>query len=205
MLIPLPDLIKKYHLNLNGVLHLGANEAQEAGTYYDCGINKMIFVEALPDIASKALANVAKYFESQVIVACLSDREENVTFNIANNGAQSSSFLELGSIHKKQHPEVKYIGTLQVTTKRIDEIAIDWDGLDYLVSDLQGVDLRAIRGMGKHLEQFKAANIEVNNDYVYDQCDLIGEMDAYMKSFGFDRVETKWVGQWADAFYLKPS
>lgn len=202
MLIPLPDLIKKYDLQLNGVLHLGANEAQEAPTYAECGIKKMIFVEALPDIAAKAKMNVKEY-DAQVIIACLSDKEETVVFNIANNGAQSSSFLELGEIHKRQHPEVRYVDSITMTTKRMDEIAIDWSGLDYLVSDLQGVDLRAIRGMGEHLNQFKAATVELNNDYVYMQADLIGELDAYMKSFGFERVETKWVGQWGDGFYIR--
>lgn len=203
MLIPLPDLIKKYGLQLNGVLHLGANTAQEASTYDACGIKRMIFVEALPDIAAKAKANVQAYPDAHVIIACLSDKEETVTFNIANNGAQSSSFLELGDIHKRQHPEVEYVGAMTMSTKRLDEMAIDLSGVDYLVSDLQGVDLRAIRGMGEHLHQFKAANIELNNDYVYKDCDLIGELDNYMKSFGFMRVEAKWVGQWGDGFYVK--
>lgn len=202
MLIPLPDLIKKYNLQLNGVLHLGANECQEAKTYQDCGIKKMIFVEAIPDICMKAMANVREY-DAQVILACLSDKEENVIFNIANNGGQSSSFLQLGQIHKDQHPGVKYVDTMAMTTKRFDTIDVDLTGIDYLVSDLQGVDLRAIKGMGKLLEKFKACTVEINNDFLYENCDLVGEQDAYMMEFGLHRVETKWVGQWADAFYVK--
>lgn len=202
MLIPLPDLINKYDLNLRGVLHLGANEAQEADTYDKCGIKKMVFIEALPDICEKARLRVQSY-NAEVIQACLSNNVEDVTFNIANNGAQSSSFLNLGEIHKQQHPEVEFIGSVKMITSRLDSLDINWEGLDYLVSDLQGVDLRAIEGMGDKLHQFKAANIEINNSYVYENCDLAGELDSYMKSFGFERVETKWVGQWGDSFFVK--
>lgn len=202
MLIPLDILIAKYNLTLNGVLHLGCNTAQEAKTYHDCGIKKMIFVEAIPDICMKAMANVKDY-DAQVILACLSDKEENVIFNIANNGGQSSSFLQLGQIHKDQHPSVKYVDTMAMTTKRFDTIDVDLTGIDYLVSDLQGVDLRAIKGMGKLLEGFKAATVETNNSYVYQDCDLSGELNAYMLSFGFECVETKWVGQWGDSIFVK--
>jgi FkbM family methyltransferase len=202
MLIPLNELIDKYHLKLNGALHLGSNEAQEAEMYDIVGISKMVFIEAIPDVCDKARKHVKNY-NAKVIQACLSDHEEQVTFNIANNGAQSSSFLQLGEIHRKQHPEVEYVSSLEMTTKRLDTLDIDWEGLDYLVSDLQGVDLRAIRGMGDRLHQFKAATIEINNSYVYDECDLAGELDAYMLTYGFHRVETKWVGQWGDSCYIK--
>jgi FkbM family methyltransferase len=201
-MLMLPNLLNKYDLNLKGVLHLGANEAQEAETYFQCGIKKMVFIEALPDICEKAIARTSKY-DAKVIQACLSDKVEEVTFNIANNGAQSSSFLKLGDIHRRQHPEVEFVGEVKMTTSRLDTLDISWEGLDYLVSDLQGVDLRAIKGMGDRLNQFKAANIEINNSYVYEDCDLAGELDAYMLSLGFHRVETKWVGQWGDSFYLK--
>jgi FkbM family methyltransferase len=202
MLIPLNELMDKYHLKFNGVLHLGCNEAQEAEMYDIVGIQKMVFIEALPDMCEKARLKV-KNLNAKVIQACLSDREENVTFNIANNGAQSSSFLKLGDVHRQQHPEVDFVGSVEMTTKRLDEIEIEWGGLDYLVSDLQGVDLRAIIGMGDNLAQFKAATIEVNRDAVYDGCDMVEEVDRYMGIFGFSRVETKWVGAWGDSFYVK--
>jgi hypothetical protein len=44
----------------------------------------------------------------------------------------------------------------------------------------------------------------VNSDYVYKDCPLIGEIDEYLKNFGFERVETVWENgcKWGDAFYI---
>ena len=46
---------------------------------------------------------------------------------------------------------------------------------------------------------------EVNEDYVYLECALISEIDSYLSTFDFVRVETSWYQncKWGDAFYIK--
>ena len=45
---------------------------------------------------------------------------------------------------------------------------------------------------------------EVNRVDVYKNCAKVDELDEFLKSFGFIRVETTWDGiTWGDALYIK--
>ena len=54
------------------------------------------------------------------------------------------------------------------------------------------------------LNNFDYAYLEVNSDYVYKNCALVGEIDEYMLKYNFKRIETKWTKEkWGDALYIK--
>lgn len=101
---------------------------------------------------------------------------------------------------------------------RLDEFFHDWcspgndfiphlsEGLDFLNMDIQGAELKALRGMGDILKQFKWAYLEVNKAELYKGCALVEDIDLYMLSYGFRRVETSWTGaMWGDALYCHKS
>lgn len=208
MLIPFKDIVRKYG-KPNGVLHLGANIGEEAQAYHENGVGKVIWFEGNPELYETLNANISKYPGQGAYNHCVGDYDGETVLHISNNGSQSSSVLELGT-HKTAHPEVYYVKDVLVKINRIDSLfpwGIDGSlsGLDFLNIDLQGYELQALKGMGKILEYFKYAYLEVNKEELYKGCALIGEIDAYMKSFGFKRVETKWAGNtgWGDALYIK--
>ncbi len=205
MLIDIKQLAKKYNINSKGVLHIGAHLGQEADTYAELGMSKMIFIEANPAIYNKLLVNIQKYPEAIAINACISDQEgQGIDFNIASNDGQSSSILNLGT-HKDLHPDVSYVGKMGLRTTRMDTILknMDISGVDFLNIDIQGMELPALKSMGELLKQFNYAYLEVNREQVYEGCAEIGEVDAFLKDFGFVRKETDWVNGWGDAFYVK--
>jgi FkbM family methyltransferase len=198
------ELMERYKLHPKGILHVGASEAQEAEAYHALGISRMIFVEAIPEVYIRMLSNISRYPNAEGINACVSDTStKGVTFNIANNSGQSSSLLEFG-LHRALHPEVEFSGTMKTNTVRIDELGLDLKDVDYLVTDLQGCDLRAIKGMGTLIDGFQAVYSEVNRGQTYINNDTIEEMDEYLGQQGFDRVEMVWVTEsWGDALYLR--
>lgn len=203
MLIPLQKLINRYGVKPSGVLHIGGNIGEEAPQYSKAGITKVIWVEANPDIFTKLQANIKAYQGHSAILACVGDQDgKEVTFHVANNNGQSSSYLELGT-HRQQHPDVHYIKDVPMTTKRIDLLNLDLSGVDYLSMDIQGAELMALRGMGELLRQFKWAYIEVNRAEVYKGCPNVNEVDLFLNGFGFKRVATEWCGNWGDGFYMK--
>lgn len=217
MLIDFRKLFPKHGINPKGVLHVGANVGEECEVYIELGLYKQVWIEASPGIFRRLNTNVGKWAGVWTINACISDTDdEDVLFHISNNGSQSSSILELGT-HKVAHPEVHYIADIPMKTKRIDSLfpysiysdamspKITLDGLDFLNIDIQGAELKALRGMGDLLHQFKWAYLEVNKEELYKGCALVGEIDNYLLGFGFKRVETFWCGNtgWGDALYIK--
>lgn len=202
MLIKLGDLIKKYKIHINGVMHIGAHLGEEYDDYKKAGIKKIVWVEGNPSICEQ----LKKIVPDIVINELISDKEDEVDFYITNNG-QSSSILKFG-LHSKYHPQVKVNNTLKLKTKRIDNIyseyKLDSESYDFLNLDIQGMELSALKSMGDYLTKYKYIYTEVNEDYVYQGNALISELDAYLKTYGFYRVETKMTPyKWGDAFYIK--
>lgn len=202
MLISLDSLVQKYNVKFTGILHVGAHECEELVSY-DRYLprNKMLWVEALQD---KVDFCKEKYPDINIEQAVISDCVETVTFNRANNG-ESSSFLEFG-LHSHFHSHVHFVESFQTETKMLKDIICNYDiPYNFVNLDIQGVELKALKGMSDYLKTVQYIYTEVNSDYVYKDCAIVGEIDEYLKPFGFQRVETEWCRdyRWGDAFYIK--
>jgi len=202
MLISLDDLIKKYNITLKGILHVGAHDFEELQLYEKyIDRSKILWVDALLD---KVIANKNKYENLLIEHAVVSDKVENLKFHRSNNN-QSSSIFELG-LHKQFHPEVYYVGYYDVETIKLDSILPNYNiNYNFINLDIQGAELKALKGMESYLEKIDYIYSEVNEDYIYENCNLITEIDEYLAIFNFKRVETVWWRdcKWGDAFYIK--
>lgn len=203
MLIDFRTLFPKYNIKPKGVLHVGANRGEEYPVYMELGIKKQVWYEANPAMYQLLMETIKDNPEATAYNLCVGDKFKEVVLHIANNSGQSSSVLSLGT-HAQVHPEVHYIKDITVQMIRLDGLPMDED-LDFLNIDIQGAELMALKGMGNLLHQFKAAYLEVNRAYLYEGCPLIEDLDEYLATFGFERVETYWCGNtnWGDALWVK--
>jgi FkbM family methyltransferase len=202
MLIPLHYLVQKYKINFKGILHVGAHECEEL-TDYERYLprNKILWIEGIPE---KVDFSRQKYTNVLIENAVVSDKVETVKFNVSNNG-QSSSMLDFG-LHSTFHPQVHYIGQFEADTKLLKDIICKYDiQYNFLNLDIQGAELKALKGMEEYLNKVDYIYSEVNSDYVYKECALITEIDEYLMKFRLHRVETNWCGdfKWGDAFYIR--
>ena len=201
MLIPLHELVHKYKINFNGILHVGAHECEELNDYERyISRDKIVWIEAMPN---KVEVCKNKYSNLNIEQAVVSDKIETILFKVANNG-QSSSILEFG-LHSHYHPHVHYIGSFKCETKLLRDILPKYNiEYNFLNLDIQGAELKALKGMEEYLPKVDYIYTEVNSDYVYKDCSLITELDDYLKQYGLVRVETKWTDcKWGDAFYMR--
>ena len=210
MLIPFSEILSKYNLKPKGILHVGAWDGIEMEDYAAQGIDNVIFIEAQASIFPTLRGRIAPYPKCRALQYCVSDKMEEVKFQITSNG-QSSSIMELGT-HKDVHPEVTLERELIMQTATLAQI-LNWEKLDianydFVNMDIQGAELKAIKGMGNMIEKINAFYLEVNEKELYKGCALIGEIDEYLSRFGFYRAETKWASAdnvlgWGDALYLR--
>lgn len=201
MLISFHELVKKYNINFKGILHVGAHECEELNDYLNyLPIDKILWVEALPNKVSLCKKRYPNVLIENAIV---SNVVEKVCFNVSNNG-QSSSILEFG-LHSHFHPQVHYVDHFESETKLLKDILPKYD-IDYnfLNFDIQGAELKALKGMEGFLNKVDYLYTEVNSDYVYKGCALVTDLDEYLLKFGLYRVETTWTDfKWGDAFYIR--
>ena len=206
MLIPFKDIVSKYGTP-KGIIHIGAHKMEERDSYFVCGIKDIIWIEANPSLA-KLNESIISSTEN-VFQFAISDKDgQNYDFNITNNG-ESSSILQL-DLHLKHHPLIYVVENIKVQSKRMDtlikEESIDINKYDFLNIDIQGAELLALKGFGDLLSHIKYIYTEINTNYLYKDCALVGDIDVHLSSFGFKRVETKMTEyEWGDALYIKTS
>jgi FkbM family methyltransferase len=201
MLIKLEELVHKYQINFKGILHVGAHECEELDVYEKyINRNKILWIEAM---IHKVIECKQKFNNLLIEQAVVSDVEENVKFNISNNG-QSSSILELGT-HKEKHPGVYYTTCFETRTSLLKNIIKNYNiEFNFINLDIQGAELKALKGMEEYLNQVDYLYTEVNEEHLYINCALIGELDEYLLKFGLYRVEIEMTEyKWGDAFYIR--
>lgn len=199
------ELFDKYKLKISGILHVGAHTCEEKENYNKCGIEdkNIIWIEGNEYFVRKMKSK--KYNIKNMYHAVISDKEEIVDFIITNN-YQSSSILELKE-HLKEHPKIKEVSRIKQKTTTIKKFINDNKitiQFNYLHLDIQGAELRALTGMEDMLNDIDYIYCEVNEKYLYEGCALVDEIDTYLKTFNFKRVETNMTTHgWGDALYIK--
>lgn len=202
MLIPISELQQDFNIVPKLILHVGAHLAEESKDYTEYFRVPVIWVEAQPKLCKK-LNQSLDIALNTVIEACVLDKNDQaVTLNVTSN-SQSTSILHFGT-HSDTYPDVRVTESVTVRTKRLDSILNGKEVPDFINLDIQGVELKAIISLGVLIDQVKVIYTEVNKRQVYVGCNLIQEIDAYLKRYGFRRIATRWKRRsgWGDALYV---
>jgi FkbM family methyltransferase len=204
MLISFEKVVQQIGKKPAGILHLGAHEGEESAEYQKLGVEKVIWIEGNPVVYEKLAKNLVNIPGQQAFNILVSDTNEMVDFSIMNFD-QSSSIMPIG-VHKLHHPGINVVRTIQLPAYRIEDYFsqqhISLQGYDFLNIDLQGAELKALKGLGPLLDQFNYIITEVNTTRIYKGCPVLPELDAFLYEKGFIRTKlelTKY--QWGDALY----
>ena len=204
MLLDLKNIVKKYNINLKGVLHIGAHWGDENCVYDELNIQNRIFFEPVTKNYLMLSSKIPNKW--RCIRTALGNMVGEVIMNVeeANKG-QSSSILEPGT-HLHQYPHIKFNSTESVPITKLDLISFERDKMNFINIDVQGYELEVFKGATETLKTIDYIMTEVNRDEVYVGCAKVNELDLFLHDYGFKRLETTWDGvTWGDAFYAKIS
>lgn len=195
-------LLKKFNVNVNGILHVGAHKCEEYSMYLEF-TSDILWIEAYPDLVKE---NLLKYPELNILNAAVSDTDNQVVnFNITNN-TKCSSLLDF-DYHKKIHPEVIIEKQITLTTKTIQtlykENNIDKTKYNVLVMDIQGAELLALKGMGDIINNMDAVYIEATEKPLYEGGCVLEDLDKFLFNLGYSRKYLMLLNSYGNAFYLK--
>lgn len=214
MLIPLKTQMADHGVKPRVVLHIGAHLGEEARDYERAGVEKVVWVEANPDLIGRLAKTIGRRRIHTVICAAAGPPEmvgQTATLHLADNGpgrtnGQSSSLLEPGT-HLTHHPTVHFDGEREVEMDTIDNICTRHHfSPDYLALDIQGFELEALKGAVVTLwRSVKWVYAETNTEDVYRGCALTGELDEFLDDKGFLPVATQMAGDagWGDRLYVR--
>jgi len=207
MLLHLDSLVAKYNLKVKGIIHVGAHIGEEVSAYKknfgnEIKINlfepQKKYFHILEDKFKKT-KNINLYN-----FGC-GDSKQTLEINKASNEGESSSILS-PKLHLDLHPEVKFSGKEIIEVEKLDEFKIT--DSNYISIDVQGYELRVLKGSNETLQYLDYIYLEVNKEEVYEGCPMVRDIDRYLSNFNFLRVETKFAYDtlpWGDALYVRKS
>jgi FkbM family methyltransferase len=208
MLIPFKQVVaalKAYNISIRGILHIGAHECEELGQYVAEGIRaeNIDWVEANSELVMRMQNRGIKVHH-----AAISDVKSTIPFYITNNG-ESSSLLEFGT-HATSYPGIKIVRTVEVNAEPLSDLIerakIPIAERNFWNLDIQGVELRALKSAGEHIQFADALYIEVETVELYKGCSLLHDVDEFLKIKGFVRKEIAMTDcGWGDALYIRES
>lgn len=179
--------LKSHGIIIKGIIHVGANEAQEMTEYQRLGANNVVWIEPIPELVAVIKSKIEFFGLSNhmVLQACCSGtNNQDVIFNVASNNGESSSMLELGA-HQNLHPEISYVYNFETTTVRLDSLNINFSDYNVLVIDTQGADLLVLNGASNVIHKFDAVYIEVSDFPVYTGGATLNDIYNYLYTNNF--------------------
>jgi FkbM family methyltransferase len=203
MLLDFNGILRKYNMEINGVLHIGAHYGEEHSLYKMNNINKIVYFEPLKNNFQVLESKVGSDATLYNIALGAEEKEIEMFVETANNG-QSSSILE-PALHLVQYPGIVFHDREMVQMKRLDDV-IDNSNKEYnfINIDVQGYELEVFKGATETLKNVDYIIAEINRDEVYKNCAKIDELCQFLGQFGFVFVEQNWVGgTWGDGLFVK--
>tara|TARA_R100000742_G_C4264632_1_gene82564 strand:- start:247 stop:903 length:657 start_codon:yes stop_codon:yes gene_type:complete len=196
-------VINKFDIDLNGILHIGAHKCEEMETYKKyLNTNDVLWVEALPD-----LYELNKKKDGINIINEVVHKKDGVEkdFYIYNN-TKLNSLHTLKDENEKQKGH-KVVSTSTFKTKTLKTIYsehnIEMSKYNFLVLDTQGTELQILKGAGDIVETFDYIFLEVNDKEIYENCDLLDDVDDYLYGFGFEKVYLRLINGYGNALFIR--
>lgn len=152
--------------------------------------------ECLPYQFSIARERLSKYPNVTIYPYGLNEISGTFDFFVSkiNQQYSASSSLLKPELHEQVHPHVQFDEIIKVQCLTLDEWADKHDitRVDFLWLDLQGAELKALKGANQMLKQAKLIYTEVSLIETYKDVPLYNEVKDYLNLYGFV-VEKKYL------------
>jgi FkbM family methyltransferase len=206
-ILDLPELLGNFGIKARGIIQVGAHQAEELPTYLEMGARPILLIEANPILCGHLRSVAATTPGVQVAHCAITDAEGPVTLHIAS-ADKASSILPF-KVHRRVYPDIVETASVAVDGMRLDRLieslGLDAAAFNLLSIDIQGAELRALRGATRTLQAIDAINIEINFEEMYAGCAQVEDIDDFLGEQGFDRVATltPYHSFWGDALYVR--
>jgi FkbM family methyltransferase len=210
MLMDMKYLHGKYMKSLVGVIQVGAHYGQEVSMYREIGCKNMILFEPLGEPFSRLTENAIPQTGENIRLynIALGNREgtADMFVDTANSG-MSSSILN-PNLHVNNYPHIVFDKRATIKVSRLTTVvnseSINMDNYNLLSMDVQGYEMEVLKGAEELLPRIDYIITEVNTKELYSNCALLPEMDSFLQTRGFTRVETVMTDRdWGDALYVR--
>jgi hypothetical protein len=185
-----------------GVIHVGANTCQELPLYLAHGIEHRIWIEPNEKLS---------FPKGEYIINVAIGETDAVSFNtyVSSNNGESTSYLKPLK-HLQVYEEISFtkksittaICTLETLMFELGN-GKHRDELNYLVLDIQGMELGALKGLGDFNNHFDVIITEAYTEELYQNCGKLQEIEAFLSNYKLVEFAEEVGKGWGDAAFIR--
>jgi FkbM family methyltransferase len=198
-------ILRRLPGRVRGVIHVGAHVGQESGTYRRLGIRRQVWVEPHPGNFERLIAGLPKDHEVRAFnVACAEcDGSADLFCQPAGDGQENT--LMHGAVGTARAPA----GVVRVPVFGLDSLlltnGLEPAGYDLLVLDVQGAELRCLRGAGGLLRSLRAVICEVQaSERPSDGWPRCREVREFLEGHGYSPTFADWTEpEWGNMLFVR--
>lgn len=179
-------IMNQYDINI--VFDVGANEGQYAEEIRELGYKGAIHsFEPIPSAYQKLSRKAAKDSQWQPHFCAVGDASGKAIFNISANSV-SSSLLKMEAMHESVAPESRFISTIEVPVKPLDDFISVISPADrlWIKLDVQGYEKKVCEGAPQLLSRAMVVESELSLVRLYSESPLISQMIGEFDRLGFE-------------------
>lgn len=203
------EIIKSQFKRLpRGVIQIGAHNGREVPKLDRSGVTKAVFIDPLDETFGLLSERVAEIDGFRAIQALIGDQDgKEVTFHVASNTGESSSFLKPDS-HLTIKPDITFLEHRSMKLRTLDRLlpehGVVSDDFDMMFIDTQGAEKHVILGAIETLRSIDFIWMEVSIGGIYEGDMPLSRFVPFLETLGFELgyCELKRFG-WGDALFVR--
>ena len=205
------ELVKSQFKRLpRGVIQIGAHNGREVAKLARSGVTKAVFIDPLDETFGQLSERAAAFDGFTAIQALIGDEDgKTVTFHVASNTGESSSFLEPTG-HAEIKPNITFTENrellLRTVVKLLAEHGLTASDYDMMFFDTQGAEKHVVLGALGALKSIDFIWMEVSIGGIYDGDMSLSRIVVLLETLGYELgfCELKRFG-WGDALFVRRS
>lgn len=205
------EIVKSHFKRLpRGVIQVGAHNGREVPKMGRSGVTRAVFIDPLDETFGQLSERVAQIEGFQAIKALIGDEDgKEVTFHVASNTGESSSFLKPGS-HIDIKPDITFSEHRSMKLRTLDrllpEYGLEPSDFDMMFIDTQGAEKHVMLGALGILKSIDFIWMEVSIGGIYEGDMALSRFVVFLETLGFELgyCELKRFG-WGDALFVRRS
>jgi hypothetical protein len=155
---------------------------------------------------NEMVANKTRQETKENILSAYIDKEEFVqrVYEASNNSESSSLLRPLK--HNELYPNIEFINTNNyIKSHTLDRLLrlIDYNKFNYLVLDIQGTELFALKGLGYFENHFEVIITEAYIQELYLNCGKLHEIEAFLSNYKLVEFAPEIGKGWGDSAFIR--
>lgn len=183
-----------------GIIHVGANTCQELPLYLKHGIENRIWIEPFVDL---------QFPDGETILhVAIGDKNDEVSLVYqASNNNESTSLLKPIK-HIELYNNINFnLAKIPIKILTLEEVIKNKLGggqnYNYLVLDIQGMELKALKGLGEYSNHFDVIITEAYIDELYEDCGKLNQIQELLGNYDMVEFVAEPYKGWGDAAFIR--